>query len=129
MTTSIATKTYSPKLYQDFVAKEYFSLSSAIQSAYGDPANHFTNYVRCHGFSDWLESLRDCELTESFTERLAHTFVHYANRLPSEIPSVLVSIARQYNVELPVVEGILTAKFWEDHAYQNLWATTESAAA
>jgi hypothetical protein len=124
-----ASKTAAPKLYQDFIAKKYFALSGGMQMVYGSFDTYLNTFIANSGFSEWLETMRDCELEEYFVEHIAHTFVRYGNREPAEIASVLAYIARQYNVELPVVEGILTPRFWQDIAYYNLWVIPESVAA
>ncbi|EAZ97348.1 hypothetical protein, partial [Marinobacter sp. ELB17] len=97
--------------------------------AYSTPERHMASYVNCFGFTHWLDTLSNREWDEFWTQEVAHTYVIYGNRPASEIPAVLSLIARMYNVELPDVEGLLTPKFWEDHAHHNDWQTPEQRVA
>lgn len=129
MTTSTDTKT-TPLLFSHFVARKYLALSDKMQSFYRTPERHMANYVTCYGFSEWLKTnLSNRVWDEFWTQEVAHTYVNHGNYQPSEIPTVLGLITRYHNVELPDVEGLLTPKFWEDHAYHNGWQTTEQRVA
>lgn len=118
-----------PKLFGDVAARKYFALSDRMQACYENFENYLEHYLGNTGLSEWLEELRNTELDEFWTEHVAYIFVLHGKRVPSEIPSILASISREYNVELPVVEGILTKPFWESVAYHNNWPVPHYGAA
>ncbi|WP_273206744.1 hypothetical protein [Marinobacter subterrani] len=107
--------------FDTFVAKRYHALSDGMQAFFGNCQTYMGYYLSGFGFSEWLETLRDSELEEYQVECVARTFARYGRRTPEEMPSVLASIARQYNVELPAVEGILSATFWQALADRDNW--------
>lgn len=117
------------QLFEDMVTQNYFSLSDDMREAYGSYKTYREHYTNNHGLTPWLETLRNTELNEFWTHHVARMFVIYANRQPSELPSILASIARQYNVELPCIEGILTPAYWENVSYYELWQWTPSSEA
>lgn len=39
----------------------------------------------------------------------------YGGKSPAEIPSLLVTLTRQYDIELPDESGILAPAFWQRH--------------
>jgi hypothetical protein len=102
--------------------KAKYDANPRMKQYYGSFLAYRRNYIDMNGISDWLETLRDQELTRSFVDRsLGRTFILEWKREPHELPGVLVAIARQYNVELPCVEGILTEEYWELKAAQMGW--------
>jgi len=92
-----------------------------IAELYADKPNYYhaslkefkQNYIDCYGFQEWLESLRDSEPSKQFVNSIAKTFANHGKRTPAEIPMILASIQRQYNIELPAEHGILSAEYWE----------------
>lgn len=74
---------------------------------------HFQTYLdrykKTNGFSDWLESLKGIQLTENQAQDIAKTY----NRSEKDTPAIFACLSRQYNIELPLVEGILTAEYWQ----------------
>ncbi len=116
-------------LFEDMVTQSYFSLSDYMREAYGSYTAYHEHYINHHGLSPWLETLRNTELNEFWTHHVARMFVIHAKREPREIPSILAAIARQYNVETPCIEGILTPAYWENVSYYELWQWTPSSEA
>lgn len=107
--------------FDTFAAKKYHDLSDGMQAHYGDCQTFIKYFLAGNGFAEWLETLRDMELEEYQVESIARTFARYGRRTPAEIPTHLAFIARQYNVELPLVEGILNRDFWRAVADRDNW--------
>jgi hypothetical protein len=103
--------------YNAFIKSQYDEKQN-LKKYYGSLEKFKKNYIRAHGLSDWLESLRDKTLTIKEMISVARTFVSISKRKASELPMLLASITRQYNVELPVAYGILTPEYWEPKVKQ-----------
>ena len=70
------------------------------------------HYVSMHGFSVWLETYRDQSPSIALIDSMIENYFTYGDITASEVPTLLASIARQYNMELPAVAGILTSDYW-----------------
>jgi hypothetical protein len=103
--------------YNAYIEAQYNEKPN-LMKYYGSLAKFKANYIRSHGISDWLETLRDKTLTIKEMISVARTFVSVSKRKASELPMLLASITRQYNVELPVEHGILTPEYWEPKVQQ-----------
>jgi hypothetical protein len=98
--------------YDLFIETQYQELSPLYKKLYESKAKHKANYIKCRGFSEWLESLRDSFLTQEDVYNLAKPFYVHGKRTPATMPNVIASIAKQYNIELPDVYGVLTPAYW-----------------
>jgi len=107
--------------YAHFILKRWQSLKPGMQEAYGGFEKFARYYTASRGFSEWLNSLHGTSLTEWQTQDVATAYAKHARRQPHEIPAILASLHRQYNIDLPVVEGILTAQYWVDLAQRENW--------
>lgn len=114
------------KTYQQFIRGIYYR-SSTLKKYYGSLGEYQDHYIQTHGFTEWLESLRGAKLTMRLTYSVVRAFLRQGKRNPIDIPSVLGSISRQYGVEIPVREGILTEKFWVDTCTNFGWLTEDKA--
>ena len=112
---------------QQFIQSKFESLSSYLKSVYGSTENYAPHYIQNRGLAPYLETLRDQTLSLEATNELAFAYLAHSNRYPEEIHQILISIARQYNVDLPVVEGILTREYWMAHAEKAGWPNTSNA--
>ena len=115
------------KTYYQFINAQY-AASPTLQRYYGSEARYRDHYIANHGFGEWLESLRGQSLSLPFTIRLAKIFLVHGGRSPDTLHMVLASISRQYDVELPVVGGILTADYWRRIANHRSWMPLKAAA-
>ena len=79
-------------------------------------------YITASGFSDYLVNIRGTELTAIQTYHLAKIFVVYGKRSPSVLPNVLVSIARQYDLKYPSIDGILSKEYWQSRFYDCIYS-------
>lgn len=102
-----------PLKYNEFIEKKYNELTSYLRDAYESLDKYTDNYIKSYGFSEWLETMRGKELDFEHTKDIAVVFTEHANRNTNEIVSVLAGISHQYNVEYPVIEGLMTKEFWE----------------
>lgn len=119
------------KTLQQFIQQKFDGLSTYLQTLYGNAANYGPSYISNRGMAPYLETLRGQQLSLEATEELAFAYLVHASRYPEEIHQILAGIARQYSVELPLIEGILTRDYWVDHAKKAGWpsATTAQQAA
>lgn len=62
----------------------------------------------------WLKENQNTSPSLSFVNSIVKTFMKERNAKTSHIPHILSSPAREYGIQLPVVEGITTEKYWED---------------
>lgn len=81
------------------------------------------SYTATHDFSKYLETLRGLTLSAAQTYHLAKMYLDHGDRKISELPAVLSSACRYYDIELPVVYGILTVNYWQER-----FGTTNQAA-
>ena len=72
------------------------------------------NFVKCNSFHQYLRAISGSHLSAMQTYRLAKMNIDFGNRTIASIPSTLVSISREYDVEYPIVEGILSVKYWQE---------------
>jgi hypothetical protein len=114
--------------FRNFV-KSKFDSRPRLKEYYGSFDRYFKHYCDNNGLSDYLETLRGTTLPLAITNSLAKVYVEQCRRYPSEIHSILVSLARQYDVELPFIEGILTADYWIEKVKQAGWSVPIEAKA
>lgn len=112
--------------FQQFVHSRFTALNPRLQSIYGDASQYEASFIQNHGFYPYLESLRCSSLSLEDCEDLAFGYMKHGNRWPQEIHRILAGIAHQFDVDLPVIEGILTADFWVDRAHEAGWPSAES---
>lgn len=110
--------------FDTFLAKEYEAQSEGMKKLYGSFEKFREQYIAGRDFTPWLETLRDREISLGLTNNIVKTYLEFGRRTPEEIPSVLASISRTYNVEIPVVDGILTREYWEEKAKDSHWKIT-----
>lgn len=106
------------KTFNQFLKAQYEERceSSYVKALYQKEGGFNTfkkNYLIGHNFNDYLETLRGMTLTAIQTYHVAKMFFDHGDRKITEMPAILSSVCRYYNVELPVVYGILTAEYWE----------------
>lgn len=107
--------------FSTFIAKEYKDLHPGMREVYGslEQFKHLT--LANQGLTPWLETLEGQGISEGLTNDIAKAYVEECDRQPSEIPSFLAQISRLHDIELPVVEGILSEKYWQEKASQMRW--------
>lgn len=105
------------KTFRNFVSAKYQSRPK-LKAYYGSFDKYFEHYFRNHRFAEWLETLRDSEPSLGFVNSIARNYIQLCGVEPREISQILAGISRQYNVEIPAVEGILTPEYWEAKAAQ-----------
>lgn len=64
------------------------------------------------GFQDWLLANSNTKPDLRFLTSVAKTYIRYGCREASDIPMLLASLQRQYDIEVPVIEGVMTKDFW-----------------
>ncbi|WP_415913338.1 hypothetical protein [Neptuniibacter sp. QD37_11] len=108
------------RTYRNFIADQYNN-DPVLKELYGSVEKYIAHYPTANGFGDWLETLRNSEPSLQFIISLAKTFITIGKRSPSEMNTILSSISRQYDVEIPLEEGILTAAYWVEKNKQYNW--------
>lgn len=97
--------------------KAKYKASPRLKRYYGSFEKYREHYATTKNLSEWLEGLRDTSLTADFVHRgLGKVFLDDRGRTPEEMPGILAQLSNQYNVDLPVVEGILTVEYWQEKA-------------
>ncbi|GBO89215.1 hypothetical protein [Marinobacter salsuginis] len=103
--------------FRKFVKAKY-DARPKLKTYYGSFETYFQHYFRNHRYAEWLETLRDSEPSLGFVNSIARNYIQLSGVQPREISQILAGISRQYNVEIPAVEGILTPEYWEEKAAQ-----------
>jgi hypothetical protein len=103
---------------EQFIKNEYAQRCEnaklkAIFEKNGGYKTYKQQYIKCYGFSEYLVAIRGITLTKMQTYHVAKVFIKYGKRSPNTIPTLLVAICRQYDIELPVVANILTQDYWQ----------------
>lgn len=62
---------------------------------------------------EWLTQNANTQPNLTFVNSLVKTYVNEFGRVAGDIPHLLVSLSREYNIEVPVVANILTKEYWE----------------
>lgn len=99
--------------FNTFIAKEYQQLYPGMREIYGSLEKFTKTTIANQGLTPWLESLQGKSISLGLTHNIGKTYIERCDRQPSEIPAVLAQISRLYDIELPVVEGILAKEYWE----------------
>jgi hypothetical protein len=105
------------KTFNQHTEEVFNDLGPKMQKLYGNKVEHRKQYVGNYDFTDWLKENKNHVMTELETKSLVDTYVEYGNRTYEDIPNVLRSIYRQYDIELPAVEGIATKEYWEHYMH------------
>lgn len=71
------------------------------------------NYIKSYGFAEYLVHVSGNTLSTIQTYHLAKAFYVYGKRAPSTLPMILASVTNQYQIEYPVIYGILTKDYWQ----------------
>jgi len=101
------------RTYNSFIADLYADTAKDYPELCPTQKEFKESYIGTYGFSEWLESIKDSKPSTQFVNSIAKTYHKHANRTAVEMPMILSSIQRQYNIELPAVYGILSAEYWE----------------
>ncbi|MGD1524045.1 hypothetical protein [Vibrio owensii] len=108
----------SDKVFQRFntvIEHKWAKLSDKMRSIYGTESN-FTKQCIANGeLKDWIESLNGLELDRQQVNHIAMCLVKHGVCKPSSVHTQLALMCRLNDVELPLVEGILTSEFWVNH--------------
>ncbi|MDQ2077462.1 hypothetical protein [Marinimicrobium sp. ABcell2] len=96
------------------MAKTLKHLKCAHTSEPASPNDYFARIVHS-GLAPWLEQLRGSEFDERDAQCIAEIYFVYAERYASELPSILASLERHYDISVPVVEGILSMSYWKQY--------------
>ena len=107
--------------FDDFVTRKYLNLPDRMQALYGSYERFVHLYLANEGFNDWLETIKGSDLADWEMDNIARTYFHRAERSEAEVVTVLVDLARYYDIRYPTIEGCLTAEFWEAVAAQDCW--------
>lgn len=101
-------KRFVSERYQERKAKhEGLGLTSPAFSAF------IASYLTSHGFGEWLNTLRGLIFTEKQCHLVGATYVCFGQREYKDIPGILTHLHRYYDVNLPVIEGLLTPEYWQ----------------
>lgn len=79
---------------------------------YHAPLIKYEHFVPSKHWCGWLS-------TRPTPEEMAFYHIGVQNRRPGEMPYVLSAAEKYHGVPVPVVEGVLTADYWEQWAMDN----------
>lgn len=113
--------------FNTYIAKQYKELNPGMREIYGSLDNFKRLFIANEGFTPWLETLRGKSISLGLTNSIAKLYFEECKRYSNEIPSILASISRQYDVELPVVEGVLNGNYWKAKGEQMGWRMQDAA--
>lgn len=82
-------------------------------------------YIYGFGFSEYLQYISNTALSAIQVYHVARMYSTYGKRSNATLPMVLSSISRQYNLELPAVQGILSQEYWDERFQLNKLQTTK----
>jgi hypothetical protein len=71
------------------------------------------SYLNKIGFGEYFVALGAQTLSAMQVYHLAKMFTVYGRQSPSTLPTVLAGVARQYQLILPDVAGLLTKGYWQ----------------
>ena len=104
--------TFNTFVKNDYIARCENEKARAIYQKMGGFKTFKRLYVKCNGFAEYLAYIRGAELTTIQTYHLARMFYSLGNRTPSDIPTLLSAVSRQYDISFPAVCGILSKEYW-----------------
>lgn len=107
--------------FQSFVTNEFHAKSDCMKAVYGSAEAFRKFYLTTQGLAPYLETLRGTTPSLGLTNNLVKTYIEECKRTPEEIPSLLASLSRTYEIEIPAEEGILTGEYWQQKAEQFHW--------
>ena len=94
--------------FDEFVEAQYNQLTPLYKKLYKSK----DKYKASFDFRVWLETFRDAYLDLEEVYHICSAYYRHGNTTIEDLPSVLSLIARQYNIELPDVGGLLTPAYW-----------------
>lgn len=101
--------------FLNFIERHYRAQPLRIQRLYPSLDAFSSQYVRSYGFTHWWESMRGAHLTEPMTLHIGETLSNYGGKSATDIPSLLVTLSRHYDISLPDTPGILEPAYWQRH--------------
>tara|TARA_B100000700_G_C15026684_1_gene848521 strand:+ start:1662 stop:2024 length:363 start_codon:yes stop_codon:yes gene_type:complete len=104
--------TFNTFVKNDYIARCENEKARAIYQKSGGFKAFKRMYVKYNGFSEYLSYICGAELTTIQTYHLARMFYSLGNRTPSDIPTLLSAVSRQYDISFPAVCGILSKEYW-----------------
>lgn len=99
-------------LFIDFMRKEMESHPLGDKFK-GDVRAFIAKHFSSMGFSKWLSEMRGETLSEDESFLVGKAYIEFGERKPSEIPTVLGLLTRQYNILFEVPAHYYEADFWE----------------
>lgn len=101
--------------FLDFIERQYLAQPLRIQRLYPSLDAFRSQYVRSYGFNHWWESMRGTQLTIPMLHHVGETLSVHGGKGATEIPSLLITLCRQYDISLPDASGILEPAYWQRH--------------
>ena len=98
--------------------KAKYDKKPLLKTYYGSFSAYFAHYLDNHTLDEWFNSMRNTAPSLGLTNHISRVLVETIGHKPIEIPRLLASLEHQYNIQVPVVEGILTVEYWERKAAQ-----------
>lgn len=110
-----ATSIQTPLEFQGFINQEYQKRPLRIQRLYPSIEAFRAHYVRSFGFNAWWKSMAGSKLDMPMLLHIAETLTIHGDKRPTDIPSLLITLTRQFDIGLPDESGILEPAFWQRH--------------
>lgn len=99
--------------FPDYLKGLYEDKSDRMKALYGSFEKFKKNALAVGAYKDWIESLRDKNLSHQEMKNVAQAMYQYGNVEVKNIHTQLALLCHQFNVELPAVAGCLTPAYWE----------------
>ena len=112
-----------PVSIRNFVIMKYYA-SEELQQRFDCVEAFSKEFLNDGGITEWLESLSDADLSLELVNSIAKTFIVLCDRQPIAVPHILKMLIRQYRVNLPSVEGLMSQGYWQEEAIRCRWVKT-----
>jgi hypothetical protein len=103
--------------FKDFVKAEYEEKLVKYKIIMEKPPSvkKFTyDYIKAHGFREWLAVLGGLQPTEKQLYSIVSVFIRHGGRKVDDLPALVVSLEKHHNIYIPALYGVLTAEYWRD---------------
>lgn len=111
--------------YNQFIKREYQERceNKVLANIYKQDGGFKTfkrNYISCYHFTEYFQYIWGNTLTKLQVYHIARAFNIYGKYQPSRLPWAITSVCREFNLELPPVEGILTQDYWQERFFDQI---------
>ncbi|EJL6679605.1 hypothetical protein NMS42_002280 [Vibrio cholerae] len=70
-------------------------------------------------FREWLNANRGSNPDLKFVNSIVKTFINYRHSKPRAMGYILADLQRNWQIQMPLVEGVLTSEYWLNKLSKN----------